>query len=244
MYEALSEFYDLFSDGDDANRAEYVSSFLPDGGRGADLGCGTGGITIELARRGYDVTGFDSSEGMLSCAFGKAAELGVPVDFALKNVFSGGFGKNLDFVTACCDVVNYVRRPLSFFRKVYDSLANGGVFAFDISSEYKIKNLLANNVFTATEDGVTYVWENFLYHDRIDMFLTFFARRPDGAYEKTTDEQTQFIHTFERLNDELEEVGFSVKVYKYGTRRKPDAKCDRLQFVCIKKEKCKNGKDN
>lgn len=244
MYEALSDYYDLFSDGDDRERAEYVSSFLPEGGRGADLGCGTGGITLELARRGYDVTGFDSSEGMLASAFTKAAELDVRVDFVLKNVFGGGFGKRLDFVTACCDVVNYVRRPLGFFRKVYNSLTDGGVFAFDVSSEFKIKNLLANNVFTATENGVTYVWENFLYKDRIDMFLTFFARRPDGTYDRATDEQTQFIHTERQLVDALTEVGFTVKVYGYGTRRKPSEKCERLQFVSLKKERNENGKNS
>src|SRR5205814_7072190 len=38
-----------------------------------DLGCGTGGHAIPLARRGYDVVGVDRSEAMLARAADKAA---------------------------------------------------------------------------------------------------------------------------------------------------------------------------
>jgi SAM-dependent methyltransferase len=40
-----------------------------------DVGCGTGGHSIELASRGYTVTGVDLSQAMLNRAVGKAAAL-------------------------------------------------------------------------------------------------------------------------------------------------------------------------
>jgi SAM-dependent methyltransferase len=40
-----------------------------------DIGCGTGGHAIELARRGYSVTGVDLSDHMLELARGKSASL-------------------------------------------------------------------------------------------------------------------------------------------------------------------------
>jgi SAM-dependent methyltransferase len=40
-----------------------------------DVGCGTGGHSIELASRGYDVTGIDLSQAMLNRAGGKAEKL-------------------------------------------------------------------------------------------------------------------------------------------------------------------------
>jgi SAM-dependent methyltransferase len=40
-----------------------------------DLGCGTGGHALELARRGYSVTGVDLSQSMLDRAAAKSAEL-------------------------------------------------------------------------------------------------------------------------------------------------------------------------
>ena len=46
-----------------------------------DVGCGTGRHAIELARRGYSVTGIDISEAMLQRAREKAMEAGVQVDF-------------------------------------------------------------------------------------------------------------------------------------------------------------------
>lgn len=56
--------------------ADLVESLLSDpGGTVLDAGCGTGRVGIELARRGYRVTGVDSDPAMLATARSKAAEL-------------------------------------------------------------------------------------------------------------------------------------------------------------------------
>jgi SAM-dependent methyltransferase len=46
-----------------------------------DIGCGTGRHAIELAKRGYKVSGVDLSESQLSRAREKAKEAGVAIDF-------------------------------------------------------------------------------------------------------------------------------------------------------------------
>ena len=46
-----------------------------------DVGCGTGRHSIELARRGYKVTGVDISEGMLKEAARRAEQAGVHVEW-------------------------------------------------------------------------------------------------------------------------------------------------------------------
>ena len=46
-----------------------------------DVGCGTGRHSIELAKRGYTVTGVDLSESQLHRAKTKATEQKVDVDF-------------------------------------------------------------------------------------------------------------------------------------------------------------------
>lgn len=46
-----------------------------------DLGCGTGGHSLPLARRGYRVVGVDSSRGMLTIAAANAQRDHVPVEF-------------------------------------------------------------------------------------------------------------------------------------------------------------------
>ena len=56
--------------------ADLVESLLPgSGGSVLDAGCGTGRVGIELARRGYSVTGVDSDPQMLTTARDKAPEL-------------------------------------------------------------------------------------------------------------------------------------------------------------------------
>ena len=54
---------------------------LPPRSRILDIGCGTGRHSIELARRGYQVTGVDISSGMLTEAKKRAEEAGVSVEW-------------------------------------------------------------------------------------------------------------------------------------------------------------------
>jgi SAM-dependent methyltransferase len=57
--------------------ADLVDALLREHGgrRVLDAGCGTGRVAIELAARGYDVTGVDLDPGMLDAARAKAPEL-------------------------------------------------------------------------------------------------------------------------------------------------------------------------
>lgn len=57
---------------------ELLLSVLPPApARIADLGCGTGSVTVLLAGEGYDVHGVDLSGAMVAAARAKAAETGV-----------------------------------------------------------------------------------------------------------------------------------------------------------------------
>ena len=56
-----------------------------------DIGCGTGRHSIELTKRGYDVTGIDLSESQIKRAREKAKEQGVDINFKIhdaRNIFS------------------------------------------------------------------------------------------------------------------------------------------------------------
>jgi len=54
---------------------------LPSGAAILDVGCGTGRHSIELAKRGYALTGVDFSEGMLAVAARSASAAGVRVEW-------------------------------------------------------------------------------------------------------------------------------------------------------------------
>jgi ubiquinone/menaquinone biosynthesis C-methylase UbiE len=66
-----------------------------------EVGCGPGLLAVELAKRGFNVTAVDSSEGMVELARAHAAEAGVPEGL----VVSAGDAHALPFPTAAYDLV-------------------------------------------------------------------------------------------------------------------------------------------
>ena len=71
----LSQFYDFYDGPEDREEQFdfYASLFAPESGELLDLTCGTGIVTIELARRGFRITGLDYDEDMLAIADRKLA---------------------------------------------------------------------------------------------------------------------------------------------------------------------------
>ncbi len=62
-------FRELAAQGIDVHgEAAYVAALLPPGARVLDAGCGTGRVAVELANRGYQVTGVDNDTSMLAVA--------------------------------------------------------------------------------------------------------------------------------------------------------------------------------
>jgi len=68
-----------------------------------DIGCGTGRHAIELAKRGYTVTGIDLSESQLSRAREKAAEAGVQVEFIQQDARKLNFQQEFETVIMLCE---------------------------------------------------------------------------------------------------------------------------------------------
>ncbi len=68
-----------------------------------DIGCGTGRHSIELAKRGYRVTGVDLSESQLKRAREKAKEAGVAVDFQKQDARSLPFKDQFDLAIMLCE---------------------------------------------------------------------------------------------------------------------------------------------
>jgi 2-polyprenyl-3-methyl-5-hydroxy-6-metoxy-1,4-benzoquinol methylase len=99
-----------------------------------DVGCGTGRHSLELARRGYNVTGIDLSESQLSKAR-KLAETGnLKIKFLVRDARNFNFNGSFDLAIMICegafplmetDEMNY-----SILKNSYSSLNPGGKFIF------------------------------------------------------------------------------------------------------------------
>lgn len=99
-----------------------------------DIGCGTGRHSIELARRGYDVTGIDLSSAMLERARANAAAADCRVSFIQADARSLSFSEEFDVVIMLCeggfplmetDEMNY-----EILRSAARALKQHGLFIF------------------------------------------------------------------------------------------------------------------
>lgn len=68
-----------------------------------DVGCGTGRHTLELTRRGYQVTGVDLSASQLARARQKADELQLTVDFQQQDARQLTFTQEFDVAIMLCE---------------------------------------------------------------------------------------------------------------------------------------------
>ena len=68
-----------------------------------DIGCGTGRHSIELGKRGYQITGIDLSESQLKRAKEKAKEQGVEIDFQKHDARNLPFEGEFDLAIMLCE---------------------------------------------------------------------------------------------------------------------------------------------
>ncbi|HDI73859.1 MAG TPA: class I SAM-dependent methyltransferase [Candidatus Korarchaeota archaeon] len=113
-----------------------------------DLACGTGGPTIELARRGYEVTGLDLHEEMLSIAREKVKRIGLSIPFIRGDARELGFVEEFDAVTMFFTSISYMTRLddlRKLMRGVYNSLKSGGLFIADSPNPYEFVKRLGES---------------------------------------------------------------------------------------------------
>jgi 2-polyprenyl-3-methyl-5-hydroxy-6-metoxy-1,4-benzoquinol methylase len=111
-----------------------------------DVGCGTGRHSIELARRGFRVTGIDLSEGMLSVARRNAESAGVEVEFLRRNAKDFSFDEPFDLAICLCEGgVGLIERgedaeahDRAIFRNIANSLKPNAPFLLTALNGYAV----------------------------------------------------------------------------------------------------------
>jgi len=99
-----------------------------------DLGCGTGGHSLILAKRGYSVTGVDISKKMLEIAKKKAKHNNLTIEFVQRDIRKLDLRRKFDVVISMFAVISYQttnKDLIDTFNSVSRHLKRGGVFIFD-----------------------------------------------------------------------------------------------------------------
>ena len=139
--EAYAGAYDaLYADKDYEAEVDLIEGALLRHGSGAsvtvlDLGCGTGGHALPLARRGHRVTGVDLAPAMLVQAHAKAAAAGVAVELREGDVRSVELGGRFDVALLMFAVLSYMHGNadvLAALRTARSHLRDGGLLLLDV----------------------------------------------------------------------------------------------------------------
>lgn len=177
-----------------------------------DLACGTGNLTIEIAREFKNIWAVDLSSDMLSEAEIKMREAGMKARFICQDICSLNLNNTFNLITCCLDSSNYILDEKKFEKYllgVYDLLNADGLFIFDINSYYKLTNVLGNNTYNYDSDDVVYMWENYLENDIVDMNLTFFVKEGQ-VYRRFDEHHAERAYKEEYVESVLKDIGFQI----------------------------------
>ena len=200
-----------------------------------DLACGTGKLTGELARRGYDMTGVDLSEEMLGVALDEAQSEGLDILYLCQDMRKLDLYGSMDITICALDSINHLN-SLADVKKVFENVAlfsePQGLFIFDINTLYKHRNILANNTFTYETDNVFCIWENTLVEDtdEVKMNLEFFELEENGLYSRTSDSFSEKAYSEESIEELLRECGFEL-LAKFGDDSFSPPACNSQRIV-------------
>lgn len=209
-----------------------------------DLGCGTGTMTCLLAALGYQMTGVDLSEEMLTEAAHKAEALPPERRPLLLHQSMNRLRllEPVDAAVSTLDALNYLTGEKALretLRRVHRWLRPGGVFLFDVNTPYKLRRMDGQLYIDETDE--TYcVWRtDFSERTRVCTYgVDLFRLRPDGAWERSWEEHRERAWELEELSAMLAETGFE-RIRVTGDLRSgaPRADEDRVIFQCRRSEK-------
>ncbi len=168
-YEVLAEYYDKLNEDADYGALfcailHYLKLHKIHSGIIADLGCGTGEMSLRLAKEGYDMIAVDASVEMLCVARQKAYENEVQsILFLQQNITQLDLYGTINAAICTFDTLNHIG-PYSEFCKALKKTAlflePNCPFIFDMNTIYKHEKILANNAFEHKQENVSYEWQN------------------------------------------------------------------------------------
>lgn len=244
-YEALAFSYDsLTQDIPYTEMLNYMEALLQRHGKRPetvlDLACGTGSMSVLMAKKGYRVLAADLSEDMLSMAWEKAAEMeeNRPY-FICQSMQELSLPYPVELIVCCLDSMNYVTDPeqcRQALQRCYESLEEGGVLIFDINSAEKLKGL-DGQVFLDENEQTYCVWraefdqkENICYYG-----MDIFQREEEDLWVRSFEEHQEYAYSVEQLTGYLRQAGFqTIEVYGERSFEAPKKGEQRIYFYAQK----------
>ena len=205
-----------------------------------DLCCGTGTLTAEMTRRGYELIGVDASVDMLlqardKCAALEPAPLFLCQDAALLDLYG-----TVDAAFCSLDGMNYLP-PQSLpevFHRLHLFVRPGGLLLFDIRTPEFLRSL-DGQVFVDEKPDLLCLWRaEYDSGKRAVLYGMDLFERQGRLWRRSGEEHVEYAHEPEEIKTLLISAGFpEVRL----CRDCPQGQAGRLFFVAKRGSEDQNG---
>ena len=230
MYDILAKHYDSLVKDEHATTS-YVdfTKANSNGKKILELACGSGEISLALAKAGFTILASDNSQAMLDVAYEKDEEH--LVAYKWMDMTNMDILETFDTILCYCDSINYLEYSnlATLFHCVYERLNKQGVFLFDMHTPERLEEFAEEFYEAGVVDGIEFVWniqseDTSLYHN-----FVFYDTQGAASYEH----HVQNVFEVNKVEQLLEKCGFCVTIYT-DFNKKGIQKGEKYFFVCRK----------
>ena len=208
---------------------------LPERARILDLCCGSGQVTQQLLKKGYQVTGIDGSEEMLDYARKNAPSGEFFLDdarfFKLPPTFHG-----IISTTGSLNYVMNIEELINVFRNVYAAMVENGLFVFNVYLEEEYQSDWNGSISGDIKDD--YAWavrQIYCPEKKVGELKITIFQLVEGNWQRTDTTILEKCYSSTEIQSALENVGFTeVSVYDAERQLGVERSTGNTYFVCRK----------
>ena len=204
---------------------EFYKKWLPQNKEAKilELCCGTGRLTIPIAKDGYDIKGVDYTSSMLERAKEKALQAGLKIDFNEADIRELNLGEKFDLIFIPFNSIHHLYKNEDLFEAlntVKNHLKDNGLFlsdCFNPNIQYIVENERKRHVMAeyTTNDGRSVLIKQSMHYESASQInrikWQYFI---DGAFHSVQNMDMRLFFPQE-LNSYLHQAGFNV-IHKFG----------------------------
>ena len=203
-----------------------------------DMACGTGSVSAILARKGYEVTGVDLSEEMLTEAAMKTMDMENRPLFSCQNLRDLRLPRAVDMAVCALDCLDYITDPEdceAAIQRAYKVLNPGGIFIFDVNTPEKLR-AMDGQMFIDEDDDVFCVWRGeFDEETNICSYGMDLFQREGDLWRRSFEEHREYAYSQEQLTAFLKAAGFTgIEIFADRAFTTPRAGEQRIYFKARK----------
>ncbi len=202
-----------------------------------DLACGTGTLALLMAERGWNVLAIDLSPSMLAEAERKCTQAACErVRFQQGDMRDVVVDMPVDLATCCYDTLNYLLDQNDLarcFASVAQSLKPGGLFCFDLATDYFLRHHWCGVDFEQFDDFAQVMQSHYDESTGYStLVLTGFVEQAPGRFARFREVHIERAYPDDIVRMLLANAGFVVEaVYDCFTSEMPNERSLRLMYV-------------